>query len=232
MRHLFVLRPEPAASETIARAAALGIEAVAAPLFEIEPVAWAVPDPAAFDGLLLTSANAVRFAGPSLTRVRALPVLAVGEATARAAREAGLAVEQAGSSGVDQLLGSIAKPGRLLHLCGVDRRTPTAWRQSIVAVTVYRSLELPAPPEIERIGGAVVAVHSPRAGERLAALVGRDKRASVRVAAISAAAAEAAGDGWESVGRADAVGDEPLLALAARLCQNAACDDRGEPNRA
>jgi uroporphyrinogen-III synthase len=33
------------------------------PLFAIVPLDWTAPDPAQFDGLVLTSANAVRHAG-------------------------------------------------------------------------------------------------------------------------------------------------------------------------
>ena len=60
MRRLLVLRPEPGASATAGRARTLGLDPVLMPLFEIEPIAWTAPDPAGFDALLLTSANAVR----------------------------------------------------------------------------------------------------------------------------------------------------------------------------
>ncbi len=70
MRRLFVLRPEPGNSESLQRAEALGLDAVAMPLFDVEPVEWDVPDAAGFDGLLLTSANAVAHAGEQLTDLR------------------------------------------------------------------------------------------------------------------------------------------------------------------
>ena len=73
MRRVIVLRPEPGASETVARARRLGLDAAAIPLFEIEPLEWTAPDPEAFDGLLLTSANAVRHGGEKLQALRALP---------------------------------------------------------------------------------------------------------------------------------------------------------------
>ena len=85
MRRVLVLRPEQGATRTVHNARACGLKAIAAPLFEIDPIAWSSPDPSDFDGLLLTSANAVRQAGPQLERVRELPVYAVGEATAMAA---------------------------------------------------------------------------------------------------------------------------------------------------
>ena len=89
MRPLLVLRPEPGASATVKRARELGLEPVAAPLFEIEPLPWEAPEPGGFDALLLTSANAVRHGGSKLAKLRGLRVYAVGDATAEAARESG-----------------------------------------------------------------------------------------------------------------------------------------------
>lgn len=211
MRCLIVLRPEPGARCTLGRAREAGFDAVSVPLFEIEPLPWTVPDPTKFDGLLLTSANAVANAGEEL---RGLPVYAVGEATAIAAREAGFSVAATGSAGVDRLLGSIDPGLNLLHLCGEDRREPEA-RQRITTVEVYRAKAIEAP-DLGAVPNSLVLIHSPRAGGRLAELV-RD-RGSVAVAAISPAAAEAAGGGWAAVESAEEPNDQALLALAARLC--------------
>lgn len=218
MRPLFVLRPEPGASATAERARALGLEPVLAPLFEVGPVDWSVPDPSAFDGLLLTSANAVRYGGEGLGPLRRLPVHAVGEATADAARRASFPIATVGSSDIDALLLSIPSELRLLHLCGVDRRIPSVTGPQVTAVPVYRSAPLPRPAPFDLIGGAVTMVHSPRAAKRLAELLSRERRRAVALAAISAAAAEAAGPGWETVEWAHAPNDRALLALAARLC--------------
>ena len=86
MRRVIVLRPEPGASETVARARELGLDAVAIPLFEVEAVEWTAPEAGGFDGLLLTSANAIRHGGDQLQSLRGLPVYAVGKATSEAAR--------------------------------------------------------------------------------------------------------------------------------------------------
>jgi uroporphyrinogen-III synthase len=216
MRRLVVLRPEPGASATVQRARAIGLDAVAVPLFEVEPVAWEVPDPREFDALLLTSANAVRHGGDGLERLRGLPVYAVGEATAAAARRAGFEIAATGAVGVDALLASIPAGVRLLHLCGEHRDAAVA----APAVPVYRSVELPPPDELRALEAQVVAVHSPRAGRRLAELVDRAgiDRATIRIAAISQAAAATAGDGWAMREAAETPDDAALLALAARLC--------------
>lgn len=221
MRRLAILRPEPGASATVARARALGLEAFAMPLFVVEPVAWEVPSASEYDALLLTSANAVRHGGAGLRELQALPAYAVGEATAAAAREAELDVVATGDGGVERLLDDLPAGLRLLHLCG-EHRHEHAGRNEIQAVPVYRAIEAPPPGDFQRIEGETAAVHSPRAGRRLAELVDRAgiDRGTIRIAAISADAAGAAGAGWEAREAAAAPDDASLLALAARLCDN------------
>jgi uroporphyrinogen-III synthase len=183
----------------------------------VQPVAWEAPESSAFDGLLLTSANAVRCGGEQLRKLRGLKTYAVGEATAEAARRGGFDIAATGDSGVDRLLGSIDRDLRLLHLCGADRRSPDDARQDITRIVVYRSKEIDAP-DLSAARGSVALIHSPRAGRRFAELVG--DRNTISIAAISEAAAEAVGTGWNAVEAADAPTDDALLALAARLCNN------------
>jgi uroporphyrinogen-III synthase len=221
MRRLVILRPEPGASATAERARAMGLEPVAMPLFKVEPLDWDVPSPGGFDALLLTSANAVRHGGEGLLSLRQLPVYAVGEATAAAAREAGFDVAASGEAGAERLLGSIPPNLRLLHLCGEQRIEPQV-PQAITAVPVYRSNALPMPEDLGAIEGQVAVVHSPRAGQRLGELADQAgiDRSTVRIAAISQAAASAAGPGWERCEAAATPDEAALLALAARLCDN------------
>ena len=214
MTKVLVLRPQPGASATVERAQQRGLDAVAIPLFEIEPVSWEIPDAAAFDGLLLTSANAVRIAGEQLESLRGLPAYAVGEATAEAAREAGFDIAATGDSGVDRLLDSIDPNLKLLHLSGQERRDPENARQTITPLIVYRAV----PIEAELPDSGVALIHSPRAGRRLAELA--INRGNIAIASISAAAAEAVGDGWLEVEAAEQPNDNALLALAERLCNN------------
>ena len=214
MTKLLLLRPEPGLSQSAERAAELGLEIVACPLFRIEPVQWTAPDPSAYDALLLTSANAVRQAGPQLEAVGGLSAYAVGAATAEAARTAGLHVEAVGRSDIVALLADTPGSLKLLHLAGEDRREVDS-SHVIDRITVYRSAAIDNP-DLPLLGGLVAAIHSPRAGARLAELAaGRDRTA---IAAISKAAAEACGPGWERVAVATAPDDESLLAVAAMLC--------------
>jgi uroporphyrinogen-III synthase len=219
MRKLFVFRPEPACRQTMRIAEGLGLSAVSLPLFELEPMSWSPPDPADFDGIILTSANTVRMAGEHLDTFRGLPVHAVGEGTAVAAEVAGLGVATVGDGGIDRLLGGVDPKARLLHLCGEDRREPTVEGRSITSVPVYRANEKQHVPGIEAVAGQVAVLHSPRAARRLAALIAVPDRSTVRIAAISGATAAAAGEGWQEVRIATAPHDTELLALAARLCE-------------
>jgi uroporphyrinogen-III synthase len=219
MKRVLVLRPEPGASATVERAREQGLDAFAVPLFEIESLPWAVPDPADIDALLLTSANAVRYGGEGLRMLINLPAYAVGEGTAEAARKAGFEIAGIGSAGVDRLLSAIPSHLKLLHLCGEDRREPLAPRQEIASIPVYRATEIP-DPDLRGLGACVALIHSPRAGRHFAELI--PDHSGIAIAAISPAAAEAVGTGWELVETAGEPSDDALLALAARLCNKPA----------
>lgn len=223
MRPLVILRPEPGASLSADRAEKMGFETViCASLFKVRPLEWQAPDPDRFDGLLITSANAIRAAGGQLQQLRALPVHTVGEATASAARSAGLMVETVGDGGIDELLEILPRDLRLLHLGGRHRRAPSEPRQTLVPVTVYSSVARENPRNFDRIAGAVACVHSPRAGARLGELADRDRidRSTIAIAAISRNAADACGVGWERVEVSGARDDASLLALALQLCKS------------
>lgn len=219
MRRVFVFRPEPASRQTVLKAQELGLDAVSIPLFDLERLDWSAPDPGKFDALLLTSANTVKMGGEFLDRYRALPVHAVGEATALAAEVAGLGVAAVGKGGIDQLLAEVEPGVRLLHLCGEDRREPSIAGRSITSVAVYRALEKTEVRGIEDLRGQVAVLHSPRAARRLSELVHPRDRSTVRIAAISKATAAAVGEGWEDLRIARSPNDTELLALAVRLCQ-------------
>jgi uroporphyrinogen-III synthase len=71
-------------------------------------------------------------------------------------------------------------------------------------------------PHLPPLDSLVVAVHSPRAGARIAELAG--SRGDTAIVAISRPAAEACGRGWERIDVAERPDDPSLLALAAMLC--------------
>ena len=214
MRKLLLLRPEPGLAASADRAREMGLDVVACPLFCIEQLEWEAPDPANYDALLITSANALRYGGGKLDSLKSLPVHAVGTATAEAAQAAGFSVVSLGDGDVAELLAGLPEDMRLLHLAGENHRE-TATNHRIDRRILYRSAPI-GEPGLPPTDGMIIGVHSPRAAKRLAELVA--ERQCAAIAAISSGAAEAAGDGWERVEVADRPDDSSLLALAASLC--------------
>ncbi len=218
-RPIAILRPEPGGAATAERVRAAGLDPRLLPLFAVVPLDWTPPDPASFDALLLTSANAARHAGPGLDALARLPVLAVGRETARAAEHAGLRVIEHGQYGVETLLARQPWSQRLLWLAGRDRiaiehpairAVLPVYASEAVAITRAQALSL---------SGTVALVHSARAMRQLAAQLDthRIPRASLRIAAISARAADADGRGWDRVAIAPRPDDPALIEVAQRL---------------
>lgn len=223
MNRVFILRPEPAAGRTSAKAAAVGLDVRVHPLFAPRPVAWTPPPACQYDALLLTSAHGVRLAGAALAAYRGLPAYAVGEATARALRDAGFADVVAGAGDGSAIAARIAADGhrRLLHLGGTTVAPMAADAIDVTRIAVYSMIGLPPDPALvaDAMPGSVLLVHSPRAGERLAAQIGQNARAALHIVAISPAALAACGAGWASGRAAARPVDDEMLALAARLCE-------------
>ncbi len=88
---VLVTRPHPDNERTAASLRGKGIEAVLAPMLRFEPVAFVDDSEAHYDGVIATSANALRAidSHPAKSRLLDLPLFAVGERTAEAARATG-----------------------------------------------------------------------------------------------------------------------------------------------
>lgn len=216
-RPIAVLRPEPGNRITAAAVEGRGRTAIRLPLFATRPLGWNVPDPADYDALILTSANAVRLAGSGLDALRRLPVHAVGEATASAARRAHFNVVTVGQSGAAALVEQAQAAGvrRALHLAGQER---TLEAGGIVAAVlpVYASVAVPVTAEaVAQLAGSIALVQSARAGARLAEIV--PDRSALILAAVSEAAAAGAGNGWRATAIASQPETEALIDLAIAL---------------
>jgi len=119
-----VTRPRGEATLLAEQLAERGIDAIIEPMIEIVARDAALPDMTGVRAILLTSANGAR----ALARAsgeRGLPVFAVGDATAHAARVAGFAaVDSAGGDvdGLARLVRARLRPagGRLLHVAGSE----------------------------------------------------------------------------------------------------------------
>ncbi len=226
MKPVVVLRPEPGNTRTADALRARGLEARQVPLFAVVPVYWTPPNPTGFDGLLLTSANAVRHGGAALDLFKRLPVVAVGAATAAAASKAGFAVAVTGGEDARAVVAEARDRGfaRLLHLAGRER-APT--EDGVEAVTVYASEAVPVTADVARsFEDTLVLVHSARAATRLAELVdgaGTD-RSRIALVAISRAVGDAAGTGWADIAIAPEPSDSAVVAAAAAPANTRAID--------
>jgi len=119
---ILITRPEEDAAPLADILTGLGHEVRVEPLLSVRLRDGAALDTADAQALLFTSANGVR-AAAQLTTSRHLPALCVGDATARAAREAGFTrVESASGDvhGLAELVRAICSPdgGPLLHVAG------------------------------------------------------------------------------------------------------------------
>ena len=213
-RTLAVLRPEPGNAATAARATAAGYAVLRLPLFAVVPLDWPLPDAREHDALVLTSANTVRAAGAALASLATLPVIAVGEQTAIAARAAGLSVAATGSSDATALAALLATRGisHALHLGGRER-TPVDGVTRAIAVYASEPRAV-AHADLAGLAGSVALLHSARAATRLGMLLDSAEmpRAHVAIGAFSAAIATAAGSGWRAVVVAAAPSDAALFA--------------------
>ena len=249
-----VVRPEPGNTRTAIALRAKGLDVRQVPLFAVGPVDWTPPDPSGFDGLLLTSANAVRHGGSGLAALAGLPVVAVGSATAEAASDAGFAVAVTGRETARAVVAEARDRGfaRLLHLAGRER-TPTdasdapdapdatdasdapdatdasdaADAPGIQAITVYASDAVdPSTDDVRLFEDACVLVHSPRAAARVAQLVDSAglHRSRIRLVAISRAAGDAAGQGWAEMLIAPDPSDSAIVAATAAIANTRAID--------
>lgn len=224
MRPLLVLRPEPGNAATVRSARALGLDPIASPLSELHPLPWVLPDPDRFDALLLGSANAVRLAGAGLAALRGLPVHAVGEATAKAAREAGFTIAATGEGGLQALVPDLPE-GRYLRLvggapvalkppAGVTIETTTVYGTRLLGLGSVALAALRARPVVALLHSGEAARQFTRELDRLDL-----RRDHVRLACLALRIAEVAGNGWDAVHIADKRSDQAVLALAGQICQ-------------
>ena len=171
---VLVVRPAEGGERTAKRLRALGHEAVVAPVLAVRPTAEP-PPPGPFAALVLTSANAAARLPTVAADHGQVPVFAVGERTAAAARAAGAADVRAGDGDAAALARLVATsvPGKspLLLVAGRDRkREPEAsFRAAGYPVAVWTAYEataaqgLPeAAAEALRAGTVDAALHYSR----------------------------------------------------------------------
>jgi len=155
---ILVTRPQPGSMQTAVALKERGHEPITAPLFQIEILSKVDPDAGPWTAILLTSANAMRGIANLAWRDgwRDMPVFAVGERTAKAARDQGFTEVTSASGNLNDLVDLIAArlkpPARLLYLAGQERSGDLAGalraRNFIVdVVVVYRMMVARTLPE-------------------------------------------------------------------------------------
>lgn len=117
---MLVTRPEPDATDTAGRLAALDIEATICPLLTFELLPTSLPDATGFVAIALTSVNALRALDErnATASYRGLRTFTVGERTADAARERGFTdVVAAGGTFADlaELMAHSGLPGPVFY---------------------------------------------------------------------------------------------------------------------
>lgn len=132
---VLVTRPQDDAQETAARLAALGHEAIVAPLIAVKFIEGPNVDLSDIQAFLATSSNGVR-ALARRSGDRALPLFAVGRQTARTARALGFAqVNDADGNAIAlaNLVSRVLRPqdGVLLHAAA--REAPGAFAEALSA---------------------------------------------------------------------------------------------------
>jgi uroporphyrinogen-III synthase len=151
---ILVTRAHPDNEATAAKLRADGHEVLLAPVLKFEPVLFHDESEAEYAAIIVTSANAIRAVAPQLHQLDLLklPLFAVGEHTAAAARDAGFAdVIAAGGDAAalrDKVVQSardkvLKKKSTLLYLAGADLSRDLAGELgaagfNVVTQTTYR----------------------------------------------------------------------------------------------
>lgn len=220
---VWITRAQPGADRTAGRTAALGFVPVVAPLLAIRPIPDAfsglpadVPDLAAVEALAFTSPNGVAAFAALVPppRLRALPVFAVGDATAEAARAAGFADARSASGDIHDLARLIRSSWTGGLILNPGAQEPAGDLAALTAGLPVRSLPVYAAHETAAAAPAfdIVLIHSPRAARALARIAApSDAAGRLAVCISAAAAAPLAGLGFAEIRLAAAPDEASLL---------------------
>jgi uroporphyrinogen-III synthase len=159
---VLVTRPHPDDEATATSLRARGFEVLLAPMLRFEAVAFHDDEDARYGAVIVTSANALRGIAPHLagSRLLKLPLFAVGEHTASAARSTGfsqvISADGDATALRDLMLASVKskalkKASTLLYLAGADLARDLAGELgergfSVVTHTTYRMSPVAALP--------------------------------------------------------------------------------------
>jgi uroporphyrinogen-III synthase len=159
---VLVTRPHPDDATTTEALRTRGFEVLRAPMLRFEPLPFQDEPDAAYGAVIVTSANALRAIAPHLAahRLLKLPLFAVGENTAAAAREAGfgeVTASRGDAGALRDLVVARAKSRQLkksnpiLYFAGADLARDLAGELgasgfTVVTQTTYRMAPVPSLP--------------------------------------------------------------------------------------
>jgi uroporphyrinogen-III synthase len=159
---ILVTRPHPDSEATAASLRARGFEVLLAPMLRFEPVPFADDEEMRYGAVIVTSANALRGIERQIkgNKLLKLPLFAVGEHTAAAARDIGFETvvsAKGDAAGLrDLVLASVKtkalkKTTPLLYLAGADLARDLAGELgergfTVVTQTTYRMVPLSSLP--------------------------------------------------------------------------------------
>ncbi|MGY8710003.1 uroporphyrinogen-III synthase [Bradyrhizobium sp. 18BD] len=205
---ILVTRPHPDNEATAENLRARGHVVLLAPVLKFEPVAFHDESEAGYSAIIVTSANAIRAVAPQLQDsglenlgLLELPLFAVGEHTATAARDAGFAeVIVAGGDAAslrDKVIQSardkVLKKGTLLYLAGADLSRDLSGELgaqgfSVVTQTTYRMAPVKHLPREVCEGfaahGVEAVLHYSRRSARAFLEAARDEGVEISALAI------------------------------------------------
>jgi uroporphyrinogen-III synthase len=200
---VLVTRPHPDDEATAAGLRAKGFNVLLAPMLRFEPVAFHDDADARYGAVIVTSANALRGIEVHLagSRLLKLPLFAVGEHTAVAARKAGfnnVIPANGDATGLrDTVLASVKakalkKTGTLLYLAGADLARDLAGELgergfTVVTHTTYRMIPVSSLPrevaEAFAASGIEAVLHYSRRSAR--AFLEAARAAGVEISALA-----------------------------------------------
>ncbi len=211
--HLLITRPQPDAELLAARLAQCGITSLIHPMLRIEAVPHVIAGQ--YDGLIMTSRNAVRYAECP----KHLPLFCVGEETASYAEHCGYTDIAVIAQDAATLLPRIPANGRFLYLSGADisREFPA----HVERVVTYKAHSVTdASPELEKAMGCEslhgVILYSIRTAQTFHAMVEKYDWDISKMTAycLSEAIAESCkAYPWKSIVAADAPTTDTLVAI-------------------
>jgi uroporphyrinogen-III synthase len=159
---VLVTRPQPDCETTAEALRGRGFEVLLAPMLRFEPVAFTDDVEIDYGAVIATSANALRAIEPQLaaSRLLELPLFAVGEHTASAARKAGfrkVLSAKGDAAGLRELVlesvraKALKKTAVLLYLAGADLARDLTGELgergfSVVTQTTYRMIPVTSLP--------------------------------------------------------------------------------------